>query len=220
MIEVYTVAQVRAAEERCDKEYGIPLGQLMDNAGRGLAGAVVSERCCSRGTVWVFCGTGNNGGDGYVCATELMRRGVPVVVCAVRPDDLPEGSLVHDAARRYIALGGEVVAATTALTPADVRGVVIVDALLGTGVNRPVTGLYAHLIDVINASGLPVVACDVPSGVDADTGAIQGTAVTATRTIVMGLLKPACAQPPGSARFGQIEVCDIGLPDELVAELA
>jgi len=218
MTRYYSVADMRAAEERTAGEYGIPLAELMDNAGRGLAEAAMAMLCCRRGTVWVFCGTGNNGGDGYVAASQLLRRGVAVSVVAVRPDELAAGSLVSAAADRYRAAGGHVVAADD-LGPEAIKGSLVVDALLGTGLSRPVTGTYARLIGLINAAALPVLACDVPSGVDADSGAILGTAVSADRTLVLGLAKPACALAPGSACFGQIELYDIGLPPEVVADL-
>jgi len=145
-----------------------------------------------------------------------MRRRVPVGVVGVRPDELAEGSLVRQAADRYRGLGGAIVPAATDLGLDDVRGSLIVDALLGTGLTRPVSGVYAHLIGLINAAGLPVVACDIPSGVDADTGAIMGGAVRAHRTVVMGLPKPACVLTPGCTYFGDITILDIGLPDAVM----
>jgi len=219
MVEYYSVADMRRAEQRTEAEYGVPLAELMDNAGHGLAEAAVAMLCCQRGTVWVFCGAGNNGGDGYVAAAELLRRGVADAAVAVRPDDLAPGSLVKAAADRYRAGGGHLVTASGDLRPDDIKGALVVDALLGTGLARPVTGLYAELIGLINAAPLPVLACDVPSGVNADTGAIMGAAVSANRTLVLGLAKPACVLPPGSACFGRVEVYDIGLPAEVVADL-
>jgi len=215
----YRVADIRTAEERTAADYGIPLAEQMDNAGHGLAEAAVAMLCCQRGTVWIFCGTGNNGGDGYVAAGELLQRGVAVGVVAVRPDGLAAGSLVKAAADRYRAAGGHLVAAGDDLGPGDIKGSLVVDALLGTGLSRPVAGTYAHLIGLINAVQLPVLACDVPSGVDADSGAIMGQAVSADRTLVMGLAKPACLHAPGAACFGQIELYDIGLPPEVVVSL-
>ena len=218
MPKYYAVADMRLAEQRTADEYGVPLAELMDNAGHGLAEAAVAMLCCNRGTVWVFCGSGNNGGDGYVCAAELLRRGIPVAV--VGPDNLADGSLVKAAADRYRTAGGHVVTASEDLSPDAIRGSLIVDALLGTGLDRPVTGLYAHLIGLINAVPLPVLACDVPSGVNADTGAVMGTCVAADQTLVMGLAKPACVLPPGRDCFGRTEVYDIGLPPEVVAGLS
>jgi len=115
--------------------------------------------------------------------------------------------------------GGFVVPAD-GLTSIPADAALLVDCLLGTGLARPVTGLYSSLIGLINEADVPVLSCDVPSGVNADDGAIMGAAVQADCTVVMGLAKPACELRPGCERFGEIEVCDIGLPPELIASLS
>ena len=212
LYSTYSVAQMKDAERRAEEECGISLATLMDNAGKGLAQAAWAMVESTSASVWVFCGSGNNGGDGYVCATELGRRGAQVTVFGVAPDDLPAGSLVEAAANSYRRDGGDLREATLGLDLGDGQPDLIVDALLGTGVSRPVTGLYAHLIDVINDADCPVLACDIPSGVNADTGEIMGTAVKATRSVVLGLAKHACLLAPGSDCFGEIELCDIGTP--------
>jgi len=210
-MQLYTVAQMREAERLAETEYGIPLAGLMDNAGKGLARAALELLPRAGGATGIFCGGGNNGGDGYVCAAELLRRGKPVTVWAVGADGLPEGSLAKNAAEAYLEAGGVILPVLSALTPEDIKCDLIVDALLGTGLTRQVSGLYAHAIKLINASPAPVLSCDLPSGVDADTGEIMGAAVKADRTLMMGLGKLACALPPGRECFGRPEVCDIGL---------
>ena len=211
LYRTYSVAQMKDAEWRAEEECGISLATLMDNAGRGLAEAAWAMLDSPGASVWVVCGSGNNGGDGYVCAAELRRRGVVVTVFGVAPDDLEEGSLVEAAASAYRGDGGDL-REVGDLGASDGQPDLIIDALLGTGVSRPVTGLYARLIDVINAASCPVLACDIPSGVNADDGRIMGTAVRATRTVVLGLAKHACVLLPGSDCFGGIELCDIGTP--------
>ena len=216
---IYTVAQMRQAEQQAETDYGISLTTLMSRAGRGLAREAMDMLGWSDGPVWIFCGNGNNGGDGYVCGADLIRNNIKVVVCAVDPGKLHYASLAGAAAQGYRDAGGVIVEAGPDMDGEQVRGALVVDCLLGTGLSRDVTGLYARLIEIINASGLPVLACDVPSGVDADTGAIMGTAVAATRTVMMGLGKPGCALEPGSTLFGELAVCDIGLSRELIAGL-
>jgi len=215
---LFTAAQMREAEQRAGTEYGIPLADLMDNAGKGLARAALEMLPRPDGVIGIFCGNGNNGGDGYVCATELLRRGRPVAVWGIGAENLPEGSLVKDAADAYLAAGGVIMPVPPEHMAENVQCGLIVDALLGTGLTRPVSGLYAHAVGLINAVCVPVLACDLPSGVDADTGQTMGTAVKADRTLMMGLGKLACMLPTGCECFGRLEVCDIGLPPKLVAQ--
>jgi NAD(P)H-hydrate epimerase len=216
-MQLYTVAQMREAERRAVAEYGIPLAELMDNAGKGLACASLEMLPQPDSVIGVFCGNGNNGGDGYVCATELLRRGRRVTLWGIGAENLPDGSLVKNAADAYLATGGEIFPVTTELAAEDVKCDLIVDALLGTGLTRQVSGLYAHAVGLINAACARVLSCDLPSGVDADAGKIMGIAVKADKTLMMGLSKLACALPPGCTCFGQLEACDIGLPPELIA---
>jgi len=215
-MHLYTVTQMREAEQRAVTEYGIPLSVLMDNAGKGLART--ARAMCPDGVIGIFCGNGNNGGDGYVCAAELLRRGKSVSVWGIGAESLPEGSLVRNAANEYLAAGGVITPVTMGLLSEDIQCDLIVDALLGTGLTREVSGLYAHVIELINAAPTPVLSCDLPSGVDADTGEIMGIAVKADKTLMMGLGKLAGELPPCNTCFGDLEVCDIGLPPELVAQ--
>jgi len=211
-----TVAQMREAEQRAVIEHGIPLSVLMDSAGKGLARAALEM--CPDGVIGIFCGNGNNGGDGYVCATELLRQGISVNVWGIGADTLPAGSLVKNAADEFLATGGVIIPVSPELKEKDIKCGLIVDALLGTGLTRSVAGLYAHAVELINAASTPVLACDLPSGVDADTGQIMGVATKAAKTLLMGLGKLACKLPPGCDHFGQAEVCDIGLPPALLEQ--
>ena len=217
-IPLYTVAQMQEAERRAETEYGVPLAGLMDNAGKGLARAALEMLPQPDGVIGIFCGNGNNGGDGYVCAAELLRRGKPVAVWGIGASALPDGSLVKNAADAYLTAGGTILSVSAQLKAEEIQCGLIIDALLGTGLARPVSGLYAHAVCLINAACAPVLSCDLPSGVDADTGQIMGAAVKADRTLMMGLAKQACALPPGCECFGRFEVCGIGLPPALIAQ--
>jgi NAD(P)H-hydrate epimerase len=94
----------------------------------------------------------------------------------------------------------------------------VVDAVFGTGLSRPLSGIYAHAIGLICRSGARVLSCDVPSGIDADTGQIMGAAVRADVTLMLGLAKPACRIKPGCDYFGEIRLADIGLPEKYKRE--
>ena len=212
LMRPFTIAQMQDAERRSEAEFGVSLVELMDRAGGALASVAMRM---AEGPVLVMCGTGNNGGDGYVCATELMRRGADVTVCAVAPDSLAAGTLVGDAAAAYMAAGGRVIVASDTLDISEARSSLIVDALFGSGLSRRVEGLYAHLISLTNDCGVPVLSADIPSGINGDTGEIMGVAVRATKTLMMGLAKPACRVDD---HFGACEVAGI-LPPGLVAQL-
>jgi len=213
---LYTVAQMQEAERRTECEYGIPLAVLMGNAGRCLTLAAMNMIKNPDDRIGIFCGSGNNGGDGYVCAANLLRHGKNVALWGIGYENLTDGSLVKNAAKAFIAAGGVIRPVSPELTAEDIKCSLIVDTLFGTGLKRPVSGLYAHAVSLINAVSSPVLSCDIPSGVDADTGQIMGIAVYADETLMMGLAKKACVLPPGCKCFGKPTLCDIGLPPELV----
>ena len=135
-IPLYTVAQMREAEQRTETKYGISLSVLMDNAGKCLARAALEMFPQPGGTIGIFCGGGNNGGDGYVCATELLRCGKTVTVWGIGAELLQEGSLVKNAADAYLAAGGVILSVSSELMTEDIKCNLIVDALLGTGLTR------------------------------------------------------------------------------------
>lgn len=219
-VKTYTTAQMRDAELRAVSEYGITLERLMKNAGKQLARAAVDMLDVDSRPVAVFCGKGNNGGDGYVCAAELLKMKYEATVWAIDRSSLEPGSLAGNAADAFERVGGFVRPITPELTPGDIGDcALIIDAVFGTGLARGVTGIAAHAIGLINAVPSRVLSCDVPSGVDADTGRIMGVAVMADRTLMLGLAKAAYEMPPGSGCFGDALVADIGLPADLIDSL-
>jgi ADP-dependent NAD(P)H-hydrate dehydratase / NAD(P)H-hydrate epimerase len=195
-----------AAFDRKAIDGGVPQPVLMENAGR--AAACVVQRLHPVGRIAVVAGRGNNGGDGVVLARTLAGwgRDVRLVVVGERPDPDP---LLHGwgvATRRPSLGGGDP-------DPPDLTGAdVVVDALLGTGTRGAPREPEARAIRAMNECGRPVLSLDVPSGVDADTGAVAGQAVRAALTVAFGAPKRGCLLHPGRERSGRIVAVEIGFP--------
>ena len=217
-MKVLTAKQMQEADRRTIEEIGIPGVVLMENAGRGVAEAIDRMfRDRRRLGALVLAGKGNNGGDGYVIARLLMNRGWPVetLVCAADASAIEGDAAVNLAilrnlggTLRFLADGEDFAAATDDLGP---RGV-LVDALFGTGLDKPVRGRYADMIAWLNRRPEPVAAVDIPSGIDASTGRVLGCCVEADLTVTFGLPKVGLVSYPGAGRVGRLEVIDIGIP--------
>jgi hydroxyethylthiazole kinase-like uncharacterized protein yjeF len=218
-----TSAEMRQLDRLTIEKYGVPSLTLMEHAGERVVDAIVKRfpRPVKQG-VLVIVGKGNNGGDGLVIARLLRRRKVACeVVCLA-----PRGELSPDAKanlKRYLAKRGvftEVSPGQLDLIEDKLRGkTILVDALLGTGLRHPVAGFYGEVIDVMNASGLPIVAVDVPSGLDSDRGQPLGATVKANLTVTFGLPKIGQLTYPGVSYVGELVVADIGIRPEAVAEV-
>ncbi len=222
-MKLATAAEMREIDRRAIEEFGIPGLVLMENAGGAVARA--AERLWrergSEGTLLVLCGPGNNGGDGLVVARHLHNRGLPVRVLLFAAAD----SLRGDAATNYRLAQAFGVALAERPRPQALAGHLaaaglIVDALLGTGLTGPVRGEIAQVVERVNRSPVPVVAVDIPSGVNSETGAILGVAVRADLTITFGLPKVGLYCYPGRTCCGEIEVADISLPRSLLGDPA
>ncbi len=204
---------MREVDRAAIEEYGIPGVVLMENAARGLAGEALSMLAgAAAPSVLIVCGSGNNGGDGYALGRHLHNARIdPTVLPLAAPKAGSDAAINRDICRR---LGLPEISRDQmeACAEADL----IVDAIFGTGLGRPVYGTAAEIIDWINAAGRPVLAVDVPSGVDCDSGQVLGTAVKAARTVTFVALKPAMTRPGAAALFGEVVVADIGAPVELV----
>jgi hydroxyethylthiazole kinase-like uncharacterized protein yjeF len=194
--------RMRATDAWAIQERGIPGLELMERAGRGLADLVAEV--APDGPVAVACGKGNNGGDGYVAARLLRDGGRDVRALAVAPVDELQGDARANAER---------VEAVEPFAADRLEGcAVAVDALLGTGFSGSPHGAVAQAIAALNAAALPVVAADVPSGVDAATGVVEGEAVRAVGTATFAAAKPGLWINPGKAHAGTVRVVDIGIP--------
>jgi ADP-dependent NAD(P)H-hydrate dehydratase / NAD(P)H-hydrate epimerase len=211
MLELLTPEEMGRADTLAI-ESGVAGATLMENAGRAVA-EEVARRFPDAGGVAILCGPGNNGGDGFVAARHLMERGYSVRLGF----DGDEARLPSDAAAMAERYQGR----REALDDGLIAGAdVVVDGLFGAGLARPVEGKLARLIESVNASNLPVVAIDVPSGIDGTTGEVMGTAIRATATVTFFRLKPGHLLLPGRTLCGEVRLADIGIPTSVLAAIA
>src|SRR6185437_5281612 len=193
-----------AAVDRASVAAGVPEATLMENAGRAVADAI-RRRWPRPRTVAVLCGPGNNGGDGFVAARHLVAAG-----WNVRIGLLGERDRLHGAAAHHAALWQGTVEPAS---PAVLDGAeLIVDALFGAGLTRTIAGDAKKLIEAMAGSGTPVVAVDVPSGLDGATGVVRGVAARAELTVTFFRKKPGHLLLPGRSLCGDIVCSDIGMP--------
>jgi hydroxyethylthiazole kinase-like uncharacterized protein yjeF len=216
---VLSRAAVRELDRRAIEEYGMPSLLLMENAGRACAEealALLGER---PGPVLVLCGPGNNGGDGLVIARTLWNRHVEVSAVFVGPRDKLESGSPDFATnlRLWRGLGRSLDVLETPsegerLVPLLPRAALVVDALFGTGLARELGEPWRGTIQRVNAARRPVLAVDLPSGLDADSGEVLGEAVRATATVTFVARKPGFARGKGPGLCGRIVVAEIGIP--------
>lgn len=219
MIPVLDSRQMRAADEAAIRG-GVSSETLMENAAAGVVQAVAREFPRSRRIV-VVCGPGNNGGDGLAAARLLEKAGRSARVFTLREPESYRGDTASNARRaRDAGIALEPLAGkrewkelTRALREADG----VVDALFGTGLDRPLSGDAATAVAAVNSAGRPVVAADVPSGLSSDSGEIPGEAVRAAVTVAFAAPKLCHAFPPARRLCGTLVVHDIGIPGKLLA---
>jgi len=216
-MRVLNSAQMREADRRTIEEIGIPSLVLMENAGRQVVAAMEAMYSdLSDRDVAVLCGRGNNGGDGFVVARTLMQRGVGVSVFL-----LGRVSEVRGDARVNLEILGRL--GLTVVEIADSQAwelhfsqvsecSLIVDAIFGTGLNAPLTGLMETVVADVNGAGIPVVAIDLPSGLSADSAEPIGDSIEAGLTVTLAAPKLPLILPPGETRAGDIVIADIGIP--------
>lgn len=224
-MKVLTAAQMQEVDRRTIDEIGLPGVVLMENAGRGVADEIL-RRYVTAGltSVLIVAGKGNNGGDGYVIARHLLNRGwvVRTLIMAGRSE------IKGDAAVQLSALencGGLVDFASDGAALERCLGeygefTVLVDALFGTGLTTPIAGFYLQIVEWLNRQASPVVAVDIPSGVDASSGRILGAAVKASLTVTFAFAKVGLVSYPGAGMVGELVVVDIGIPSLVAGQAA
>ncbi len=226
-IKLLKAERMRALDGRAINEIGIPGAVLMEAAGRGAVRLIDDAGWLenSDDEILLFAGKGNNGGDAFVVARVLFLAGysrVRVALLAVGASLSGDAKINHEA---FINLGGEVLELLDAeswskLKPQLTSQKLIVDGLLGTGLKSVVRGLYAEIIAAINEFAGPVLALDIPSGLDADSGLALGDAVQADATATFAFGKPGLFVAPGCEYSGRVKIIDIGIPQNWAAEEA
>src|SRR5262245_4615239 len=223
-MRVLNSAQMREADRRTIEEIGIPSLVLMENAGRQVVAAIEAVHGeLLEGRVAVLCGRGNNGGDGFVVARTLIQRGVEVSVFLVGLV-----SEVRGDARINLEILGRL--GLTIVEIADSQAwelhfseighcTLIVDAIFGTGLNAPLAGLFGTVVADVIASGIPVVAVDLPSVLSADSHEPIGDSIEAGMTVTLAAPKLSLVLPPAETRAGDIVIADIGIPNEVIQSL-
>jgi ADP-dependent NAD(P)H-hydrate dehydratase / NAD(P)H-hydrate epimerase len=218
-----TSGEMKEIDRTTIENYGVPPAVLMENAGANVTQAVLNEygpvflkKAC------VFCGGGNNGGDGFVIARHLKSEGALVKVFFTGDKDAltQESKANHEICGKYgIEIAGLKSNSDLEKSGYDVMGCdIIIDALIGAGLKKDIEGFMARLIVYLNNMGKYTVAVDVPSGIDPDTGDIKGVAIYADMTVTFGLPKIGITIFPGLEYVGKLVVADINIPQELLSK--
>ena len=223
-MRVLTAGQMREADRRTIEELGVPSLVLMENAGREVASAIEQAFPDLVGRrVAILCGRGNNGGDGFVVARLLHQRGVHVSVFLVgRASEVKGDALANLESVRALDLPMAEIGRQLEwerLAQEFARHTLIVDALFGTGLSAPLTGLLAEIVEGVNRAGVPIVSIDLPSGLSADSHDVIGPCIRATLTVTLGAPKLPVVLSPASAMAGRLVVADIGIPPSVVEAL-
>ena len=220
MKKIATAKQIQKIDALASSSYGMSGLELMENAGTEIVKSL-KERFhdFSRKKVLIFCGKGNNGGDGLVVARQLFKMNIQVTIFLTgRQIDLKKDAAVN--AELAFKLGIDIIE----LDEAHLHSLehhlencnMVIDALFGTGLTRPVSGVYKQTIDKINQSTKHVTSIDIPSGLDSDTGMLMGDCIKADLTLVLALFKRSHLLLPATELMGEVELIDIGIPPELV----
>jgi NAD(P)H-hydrate epimerase len=220
-MRVLNAAQMREADRYTIDEVGIPSLVLMENAGRQVVAAIESAyQTCLSGRVAVLCGRGNNGGDGFVVARTLAQRGVDTAVflvgtvADVRGDARTNLDILGRLGIKVVEVADE---QSWELHSSEIfRCALIVDAMFGTGLKTALSGMLETIVADVNASGVPIVAIDLPSGLSADTPHVIGDCIDASMTVTLGVPKLPLVLPPGEAHAGDVVIADIGIPHEVI----
>lgn len=220
MLKVVTAGQMREIDRITIKEIGIPGLRLMERAGEGVTRKAVEILGGVRGKrVLILCGRGNNGGDGFVIARLLHRLGArPHVFLLAKKEEVKGDALVNLHRAEELNIPIQIIIQEGDLAPA-LGWDLVIDALLGTGVKGAVAGLVGQAIQLINDFDAPVLSVDIPSGVEGDSGLCPEEGVRADFTVTMGLLKRGLLMNAGRERSGQVEVVDIGIPDNVIRRM-
>ena len=223
-MRILNAAQMREADRATIHDVGIPSVVLMENAGRQVVAAVESlYPDLAERRIAIVCGTGNNGGDGFVVARTLQQRGFDVSVFVigrhteVKADARINLEILGRTGQTVVEVGDET---AWELHGAEIAGHdLIIDALFGTGLSSPLTGFYETVVADINEAGVPIVSIDLPSGMSADTCDVIGDSIEATVTVTLAAPKLPLVLPPAEMKAGEVVIADIGIPSDVIDQL-
>ena len=208
--------KMQRIDRQASEKYGIPPIILMENAGAACALYVQQMLKDKRNEIAVFCGQGNNGGDGFVCARHLINRGFKIKLFFLGK----KNHFSKEAKTNYrilLKMGKKIFKPNPVSVKRKLRDVdLIIDALLAIGLKGRLKKPYFSVIELINNSHKPVVSLDIPSGLDATSGKVCGIAVRAKTTITFGLCKKGLLSPQAKKYTGKLAIADIGLPRNLL----
>ena len=215
---VVTVRQIQHLDQIAIEEIGIPSVVLMENAGRAVAGEAIRYLKGKKKTsACVFCGLGNNAGDGFVAARHLVENRINASVYLIGRS----GDLKHDAAVNYAILRKlkcpikEIRSANKTVLKNLSQAGLVVDAIFGVGLSREISGPSRDIIEALNESDKKILSVDVPSGLDASTGNIRGVCIKAFQTVTFTLAKKGFFLNAGPVHVGRLVIADIGIPKDL-----
>lgn len=209
-----SVKEMKALDRGAVEKFGMPSILLMENAGRGIA--ALASGMVRKGKILIVCGKGNNGGDGFVAARHLASRGRDVEIALLALPESPDG----DAGVNYFIVKAMKIPVLELWKESALKmfqeklaaSALVIDSVLGVGVSKPVQEPLKRLLQLIESSGKPVLAVDLPSGLDGDTGRMLGYALPAAMTATLGAVKQGLIKPPGRKLAGKVVLVDIGLP--------
>ena len=227
-IPILDRAASRGLDEAMSGRLEVPSILLMAHASRGLAGEILDRiesgefaRPTASRPCLILCGPGNNGGDGWSAARHLALDGVPVRIAELAPPrEGGDADRMRRIAHRFAEVGLPIEFASGDPDTWPRQPSIVVDALFGTGLDRPLTGEALAWVEAINRFEAPIVAADLPSGIDADTGKALGGAVRATLTVTFAAAKPAMRSLAAQPYLGDVAVVSIGEPDALLEAFA
>jgi len=221
-----TRKQLQELDRKTTEEYGhsgrlnggIPAIVLMENAGRAVADeAFRMVKHIKRPLIYIICGQGNNGGDGFVAARHLFNNRIKVNIIYTGEVNKGINEKGEAGINLRAALKMKIPIKEFSKNKVNIKQAnLIIDAIFGIGLTRPVQGEIKELIELINKSGKPVIAVDVPSGLDCDTGSPLGIAVKATETVTFGAPKIGFKKKEAKKYMGKLIIADIGIPDSLL----
>jgi len=220
-MRILNAAQMREADRYTIEEIGIPSLVLMENAGRQVVAAIeAAYETRLEGRVAVLCGRGNNGGDGFVVARTLIQRGIDAAVfvigsvAEIRGDARTNLDILGRLGATVVEIGDE---QTWELHFSEIsQCTLVVDAIFGTGLKSALGGMMETIVADVNASGIPIVAIDLPSGLSADTPHLIGDCIDASMTVTLAAPKLPLVLPPGEAHAGDVVIADIGIPSDVL----